>query len=268
MKSDSRRGRAASVLALLLAFNACGLDKVQVPELDGPSELGLSVKVTITPDVVTADGFSTALIQATVRDQNGQTVAGRSLFFAIEAQGGLPADIGTLYDQNGQQLSSGTAIVRTAGNGVAQVVYQTPARTDATANQTVVISVRPVGDDFNGQIYRTVRLELRSAEPRLFPVGPTGTPTCNFIVEAPGGYCSAPKTCSVRTNTAVLFQSTASDSGGTIVRYEWFFGDGTGITYAPDTAHVFQFSGTYVVTHLVTNDRGGQSACQATLTAN
>ena len=45
------RGRALPALALglLLALNGCGLDKVEVPDLDGPSELGTGIRMTATP---------------------------------------------------------------------------------------------------------------------------------------------------------------------------------------------------------------------------
>jgi PKD repeat protein len=70
----------------------------------------------------------------------------------------------------------------------------------------------------------------------------------------------------LRTNVAILFQTTSFDSDGTIVRYEWFFGDGTPVVYAPDTAHVFKLAGTYTVVHQVTDDDGGQDSCFVPLT--
>ena len=107
-------------------------------------------------------------------------------------------------------------------------------------------------------IHRAVRIELRSAEPRLFPQNPNNDgPTCAFIVEAPNG---------LRTNVAILFQTTSFDAvPGTIVRYEWDFGDGTG-SYAPDNAKVYKIAGTYIVVHQVTDDDGAQDSCFATLT--
>ena len=61
-----RRARCASALSLTLALGlgitGCGLDDVEIPELDGPSELGLSLKLTVSPDIIVADGFSTALV--------------------------------------------------------------------------------------------------------------------------------------------------------------------------------------------------------------
>jgi hypothetical protein len=252
----SRRQWVIACLALAFAAG-CGLHDVDIPELEGPSELATAVHLTVTPDVVTADGFSTALIQAEVRDQNGRVDANRDIFFAVADESGHFANIGTLFDLAGNELGATDAIVRTNGQGLAQLIYRAPPRTDATANQTILVTARPVGTDANGAIYRTVRLELRSAEPRLFPEVPGNKPpVCSFVVEMGTG----------RAGSAILFQTTASDIDGTVVRYEWFFGDGTAVDYHPDTAHVFRFPGSYAVTHVCTDDDGAQGAFTATVT--
>jgi hypothetical protein len=244
----------AGALAVGLGFSGCGLDGVEVPEFDGPSELALSLKLTVTPDIITADGFSTALITVTLRNENSRPVAGRAIFLTITDEEGRIADLGNFQGSNGP--GTGVSVVTNA-QGIVQVIYEAPPRTDATANQLVLIAARPVGEDAFAALYRSVALELRSAEPRLFPQRPgNAPPSCPFVVEAPNG---------LRANVAVLFQSTASDSDGTIVRYEWFFGDGSQVEYAPDLAHVFRHAGTFTVTHRVTDDDGGQAACATNL---
>ena len=261
MRTDStpRRTRAngARAMTLILVLSGCGLDEVTVPDFVGPAELAVAIRLQAVPDILPADGFSTSLIQATVRNENGELLAGREIFFAVADESGNFADIGTLEDSQGIVRPAGTGVIsRTGTNGVAQVIYRSPARTDATANQSVTVRARPVGDDFNGQFYRSVRIELRSAEPRLFPQVPgNDPPECHFIVEFPDG---------AKANVAILFQSTSFDSDGTIVRYEWFFGDGTPVVYAPDTAHVFKQPGAYNILHVVTDDDGGQQACGPT----
>jgi hypothetical protein len=269
-KSPWSRARAVAALGAVLLMAGCGMDDVEVPDLDGPSTFGQALQLTVTPDVVTADGFSTAFVQAELRDETGRLVANRDIFFALADELGRFADIGTLYDLAGNQLGAPEAIIRTNGQGVAQLIYRTPPRTDATANQSILISARPVGTNFNGAFYRTVRLELRSAEPIFFPAVPicdvpgapaapfcNRAPTCQFVVEAPDGF---------RAGRTILFQSSSFDrENGTIVRYEWFFGDGTSPDYFPQVAHVYRFPGNYVVTHVVTDDDGAQSACTTTV---
>lgn len=241
-------GRVAGALGLLLALNGCGLDKVEIPaDLLGPSGLGLNIKISATPDVLTADGRSFATVVALVRDQNGQPKGGQPLFFAIADEDGRFADLGKLSEER----------VSTGGNGTATVRYTTPPRPDATADQTVLVLVRPIGDDASGQVYRSVRIELRSAEPRLFPQVPgNAPPACSFIVEpAVGPY---------KVNSSILFQTTSVDSDGTIVRYEWDFGDGTK-SDEPDEEHQYKKSGKYRVAHVVTDDDGGQNSCNKDL---
>lgn len=257
MKTRDPKALPVAGLCLLLTLAGCGLDKVEVPDLSGPSELGLSVTLTASPDIVVADGFSTSLVRATVRDQNGRLAAGKPVFFTVTDSEGRFADIGSLRSTSGTGVGTGIQVA-TDSTGVAQVVYEAPPRTDATANQSILIAVRPVGTDFNGQIYRTVSIELRSAEPRLFPPGAAGTPNCNFIWE--------PSLGPYRVNQAILFQTTSSASANhVIVRYQWFFGDGTSED-SPDTAKVYRYVGTFTVTHVVTDNGGGQAACAATFT--
>jgi uncharacterized protein len=64
------------------------------------------------------------------------------------------------------------------------------------------------------------------------------------------------------------FFSTSSDEDGYIVRYEWYFGDGTasvGGEGLVDLQHPYPNQGTYFVTHIVTDNVGGQSACSLTV---
>jgi hypothetical protein len=250
-----RRGRAwvGLLVALLVAHSGCGLEEVEIPALEGPSELALSLALTASPDIILADGFSTSLIQATVRDHNGRPVNGREIFFGVADESGRDADIGALRAAGGTGLGTGV-VVRTNAQGLAQVIYEAPARTDATANQTLLVTARPVGTDANAALYRSVRIELRSAEPRLFPQNPNNAdPDCDFAVQAPTGF---------RPNQAILFQSTSFDLDGTIVRYFWDFGNGTR-SDAPDGAAVYRLPSDYTVTHIVTDDDGAQAACQA-----
>jgi PKD repeat protein len=237
------------LLSAVLILHGCGLDEVEVPaELFGPAGLGTSIQLQAHPDVLVADGRNRAQIVATVRDQNGSPASGRAIFFTIADESGNFADIGS--------LSSETVV--TDGNGVASTIYTTPPRPDATADQSVLVQARPVGDDANAAIYRSVRIELRSAEPRLFPQNPDNDlPNCNFIIEpAVGPY---------RVNTSVLFQTTSSDDDGTIVRYAWSFGDGT-TSDQPDEEHHYGAAGSYTVEHGVTDDDGGQTTCNKVVT--
>jgi len=272
-RKDSRarrpgRLRTMAGVGLLVVYAGCGFNGVEVPELVGPSELATSVSLTASPDVMVADGFSTSLVTATVRDQNGQTAAGRDIFFAISDSKGNFADIGSLRSlTTGVDVGTGLQ-VRTNAQGVAAVVYEAPARTDATANQFVRVSARPLGTDAQSALYRSVEIELRSAESRLFPQVPGNMlPLCSFTVQVTGkSTCTTVNSCTIPINTSVLFQSTATDPDGVIVRYFWSFGNGKTADHA-DVSTSYSIPGTYTVTHVVTDNNGGQAACAATITA-
>ncbi len=218
--------------------------------------------------MITADGFSTSLLTVTVFDQNGSPSGGRTVLLALADQNQTFADVGTLYSPSGTRLRAAEATVVTNGSGVATAVYTAPPRTDNTADNSVTIQARLVSTDANGAIYHFVRIELKSAEPRLFAPRPgNDPPDCSFVVEAPQGstVCTANNICGVRRNTSVLFQSTSSDPDGQIVRYDWYWGDGTPNNDSPDTNHVFRTVGTFDVIHRVTDNNGAATACTGTI---
>ena len=250
-RTKSGRGTALGLAAwLALSFGGCTTHDVHVPELDGPSEQGISLRLSVSKDVLVSDGRDFAVVTATVRGPDGRVAQNLDVFFAIADESGHFADIGVIVGSNGPGTG---ATVRTNGQGVAQVLYEAPARTDATANQSVLVLARVVGTDFNGDAYHQVRIELRSAEPRLFPQNPTNLPPhCNFITE--------PAVGPFRANQVIGFHSTSSDTDGTIVRYEWNFGDGTSGD-SPDTAKIYRTPGSYTVTHSVIDDDGGRQSC-------
>jgi PKD domain len=250
--SGRRRVRpwTAGVLCVLLANGGCTVHDVEIPDIDGPSETGFSLQLGVSKDILVADGRDFTVVTATVRGPDGRVSANKDVFFAIADESGNFADIGVIVGSNGPGTG---ATVRTNSQGVAQVLYEAPPRTDATANQTVLVLARLVGNDANGVIYHSVRIELRSAEPKLFPANPSNAlPKCNFIIE--------PATGPYFTNQVIGFHSTSVDTDGVIIRYEWSFGDGTRGD-SPDTAKVYGSPGTYIVTHSVTDDDGGQSSC-------
>jgi hypothetical protein len=270
--SRARRLRAIAGVGLLVALAACGFNGVDIPELVGPAELATSIALTANPDLLQADGFSTSLVTATVRDQNGQPAAGRDVFFSIADASGRTADIGNLRSTaTGVEVGTGLT-VKTNAQGVAAVVYEAPPRTDANGNQQIRVTARPAGTDASSALYRSVNIELRAAESRLFPQNPNNkAPVCAFTVESTsksvctGGAGTIPS-CTVQLNSSVLFQSTSYDSDGTIVRYFWSFGNGR-TTDSPDASTSYGIEGTYKVNHLVTDNNGSQSACQTTIIA-
>ncbi len=244
----------ATLAVLTLGFlMSCGLDEVNDPgAITGPAARGIQLKMTASPDTVTANGKDKSTIQGRVLGPNGQPVSGQQVLFTVAG-----SSDGTLNDNP----ISATAV--TDGSGIARVTYKAPPRPDATATQVIQISGHVVDGDANGIWESSVGIKLISAEPRTFPPIPDNVaPTCEFSVR--------PATLIVDAFDVVSFFTAAHDDTGEIVRFEWFFGDTGNKNYddAPDAAHVYKVAGSYTVTHAVTDSGGLQSTCTKTITVN
>jgi PKD repeat protein len=221
---------AAAVVAL---GGACALDKQAAPGLAGPSELGLSLAVTASPDFITQDGFAQSVIEITARDASSQPVRGVQMRADIIVDG-VFADFGRLSSRN---VSTGT-------DGRAQVVYTAPPAVQGINEfSTVSVSITPIGTNFDNS-------QLRRVAIRLAPVGvilpPNGAPVANFSFSP----------LRPRENEETFFDASSSfDQDGQIVSYLWSFGDGTDGSGRFDS-HAYAVAGDYRVTLTVTDNRG------------
>ena len=91
---------------------------------------------------------------------------------------------------------------------------------------------------------------------QFFDVGVGGTPTCSFT--------ASPNP--VSTDTLVFLDASAStDADGRITSFKWDFGDGkTG--NGEKTSHMWNITGGFTVTLIVTDDAGNESTCNKTVT--
>ena len=197
------------------------------PPLTGPSELGTSIVVTVTPDILTQDGSSQSLVTITARDSNGKPLRNLSLRSEIQVNG-VRTDFGSLSARN----------LVTDSNGVATLVYTSPAAPAGPAvdtGTTVNIAVTPIGSDFGNSLPRLATI-------RLVPSG--------VVIPADGLQPLFTFTPSAPTDHQnVLFDASTSTapSNNPIVTYSWNFGDGqTASGRTP--SHSFNNPGTYVVT--------------------
>jgi len=98
--------------------------------------------------------------------------------------------------------------------------------------------------------------------------GATGTDTASVIVTAPNEppVANAGPDQTALVDETVSFDGSGSDDpDGTIVSYNWDFGDGaTGIGVT--TTHVYSTAGTYTVTLAVTDDKGATGTDTAIIT--
>jgi hypothetical protein len=240
------RGGLLASLALALVGVSCSLDKVDVPQaLVGPAELGLSLKLAANPDWVVADDVSRSDITATLRDQNGSGVAGRTIVFAIQNEAGTYVALG--------QLSSPTAV--TDGGGNARISYYAPARRDQLSDAFVYVAARPSSDDAGGQQLRRVKIQIVPSERPLFaPAAGCGIITQPAVGPETGG--------AFKTGSQVLFQ--AAYPVGT-VRFEWLFPDDGSYDFKPDVEHTFYKAGDWTVTLSLTNKSATVTSCTRTI---
>ena len=145
-----QRGAVAFGLGALLVGTGCGLDEVKVPPLFGPSELGLSLQMSASPDVLNADGVSQSVVSIVARDENGSPAPNRLIYISGFGDGALIAG-GVLVGP----LQTGFT-VQTGNNGVAQVVYQA-----GFSITTIVVQARPYGFDAYAGVTRSVANDQR-----------------------------------------------------------------------------------------------------------
>jgi PKD repeat protein len=227
-------------LAAVLAFAGCSLDKQAAPPLTGPSELGLSLAVTATPDVITQDGQSQATIQVVARDSNGQPKSDPVTLRIETYVGGVAADLGVLS----------TKVATTDTTGVARLTYRAPAAPppSAASDTVVTVVVTPVGTDYAGATPRYA--EIRLARPGVI-IPPGDGPVASFFISP----------TSPREDDDVFFDGSAST--GSIVSYSWNYGDGRSDSSSSPTArHHYGLAGTYSVT-LTVRDSVGREVTSA-----
>lgn len=243
------------IITLAAAVSACSVQDTRIPDLAGPSELGLRVSLQAVPDSILQDGFSQAAIQIEATSADGR--AARNLTLRIQTEvNGSTYDLGT--------LSSKTVV--TGDDGRARAVYTAPPRPAQPVEPFTVVTfvVEPVGADYRGTTARTVDLRLvvpgviQPPPPRVDPPRPS------FTVSGNSG---------ILTNVVFDASATVYDRGddqdptpdlvpcGALCTYNWDFGDGTtgaGIF----VTHQYQRVGNYQV-RLTVTDPYGQTAFAA-----
>jgi len=229
---------AALTASAVLA--GCTVKKTDAPALSGPSELGLSLQITATPDILGQDGLSNAQVQIVARGPDGRPARAIAMRVEIYA-GGVLADYG--------RLSARTVV--SGDDGIARLVYTAPPPLAEPVDLGTVVQllVTPISGDFANANYRSV--DIRLVPPSTVPViiPPNGAPVPSFLVTP----------TPVTTYTPVTFDASATrDEGGPCgVRctYAWDFGDGSSGT-GMVTSHEYRTSGTFNARLTVMDDRG------------
>ena len=222
----SLRARVALFAVALGAVSMAACQKDATPDpFIGPSELGLSLALSASPDTLPVDGASQSLVEILARDGAGQVLANVTLRLQIRF-GGVLQDVG--------QLSARTLV--TGADGRAVATYTAPlAVSGVDAGTQVQIEVTPVGSNYASAVPRSLTI-------RLVPSGVV-VPPLSFTA----GFRFAPTTPA--RFQEVLFETgclssidtnCVTDPLGQIVSYAWAFGDGSTATGATVTHTYFR----------------------------
>jgi PKD repeat protein len=232
--------------ALLLTATGCTLSETKAPAMTGPSELALRVALRLVPDSILQDGASQAALSIEAAGVDGRPVRG------------LPLRVATLFDgviQDFGTLSAKTVV--TGEDGRARVVYTAPPRPAEPVEQGNIVGllVEPIGNDYTGEIQRSVTLRLVTPGV-LLPPNAAPEPEFTYSPSAP-----------LPLADVVFDASLTTDEGlpcGSVCGYRWDFGDGESAT-GIFVKHQYLKGGTYQVRLTVTDVRGASSVLARTI---
>ncbi|OFW06889.1 MAG: hypothetical protein A3H96_14600 [Acidobacteria bacterium RIFCSPLOWO2_02_FULL_67_36] len=230
-------GRAGVAALIALVAGGCTMKNQAAPPLAGPSTFGTAITVSVTPDVLTQDGASQALVTITARDAAGQPLRNLSLRTEIMVNGQL-TDFGSLSARN----------LVTGSDGRATLVYTAPAAPAQSVDTLTVVDilVTPIGSDFNNSTTQLASIRL---VPPGIVIPPDGL-VARFTVTP-----SAPS-----DHQAVFFDASTSSASSTnpIVSYAWDFGDG-GTGSGRTATHSYDVAGSFIA-KVTISDAFGRSA--------
>ncbi len=215
---SARVTRWALAVLLPVTTLGCAMDKTTAPPLAGPSEFGLSIDLSATPDVINRDGLSQSAVNVIARDPSGKGIVGQRFRLSL-----APTNGGTLSDVE----------VQTGADGRGTVVYTSAAQT--LPIQRVTVGATPIGGNFDNARTQTVTISLRGA---AAPV-----PVFTFSPAAPKQF------------DLVTFVATGTTLDGSACQsrctFSWTFG-AEGSATGEVVSHRFGGQGTHVVTLTVT----------------
>ena len=203
-------------LAGLLATTAC-TSKPDVPTATGPSELGLSLQVLASPDVLSTDGMASSQITVTARGPSSEPKAGVPLRADIRI-GGLIVDHG--------RLSSKSA--STGADGRATFTYTAPAgglQGNPDFNNIVQLTFAPLSGDYINAVERTVNIRLVPQGTIVYPGQPvpdfTWRPNTPYEMEEVTLDAGLSRDCP--TTATTIADCGLADAAG--LTYEWDMDD-------------------------------------------
>jgi PKD repeat protein len=260
--NDSLRrslARRASLLGWLpvaaaIALSGCSVKKTETPDPTGPSELGTSLELRVSPDVLVMDGVSQSTLTITTRDSNGKIMPNIAVRVELTAGGQIVDVFGRLSTKN----------VSTGGDGRATVTYTAPNTAASTnsdsGNIGVTLIATPAGTDYRSALARQVDIRL-VPQGVVLPQAGSPFPSFTYSPANPGEGQDVTFDASATIASCIPDPASPNDAtkctpgDGVVTSYQWDFGNGqTGAGVRPVTR--FATRGDYQVKLVVTNSRG------------
>lgn len=239
MARTRTRFRLAVAIAVLAAAAGCTMTDQSLPGFVGPSELGLSLTITVTPDVLRWDGASRALVVIQARNGSGQPVANIAALVEVLAVDPTNPALRVPYDLGAISARS----IVTGGDGRATVTYTAPLLTQNYGEVPIWIRVTPAEGNAANQQGREVMIRL--LPPGIIAPPPDLVPDFSITPSSPV------------EGQEVTFD--ASLATGSIATYSWDFGDGSSGSGRVAT-HRFTVARTYVTTLTIADSMGRAAA--------
>ena len=238
-------------LAGVWATAAC-TSEPDIPKATGPSELGLSLQVLASPDVLTTDGRSQSQITVTARGPNSEPKAGVPLRADIRVAG-------TIVDHG--RLSTKSA--STAADGRVTFTYTAPEGGlvgNPDFNNIVQVTFAPLSGDYLNAIERAVNIRLVPQGDIVFPGVPvpnfTWRPTTPFEMEEVVLDAGLSRDCPM--TAASIADCPLADAAA--LTYEWDMDDRGILLTGRVIKYQFPRRGDYKVKLTVSNRLGGKSS--------
>lgn len=217
---------AAASMVAALAATGCSLGDQSAPSLTGPSEFGLSVTMTASPDQLPRDGSSQSVISVIARDAQGRPVANQRMTIGLSSGAAAASASEVITDASGRATFSITA----------------PTMGSVVSGNQLVIFLTPIGGNFDNAAARSLSIAL---------IGPSNTtlPNASFTVSP-----AVPE-----VNQLASFDATpTTDEGAQCLdacTYTWNFDDG-GTATGRVVTHRFTTARPYNVALTVTDASG------------
>jgi len=247
MMTARRLSFLSCALLGMWATTAC-TSKPDMPKATGPSELGLSLQVLATPDVLSTDGLSTSQIVATARGPQGEPRPGVPLRADIFV-GGAIVDLGKLSSKSSS----------TGPDGRATFVYTAPPggyANNPDYRDVVQVAVTPLSGDYANAVERVVNIRLVPLGTIVFP----GQPVADFSWRPTEPYENDEVTldAGLSRDCPLTAQSPADCFDSPSLQYEWNFDDRNIQLQGRVVRYTFPRRGDYFVKLTVTNALGNK----------